>query len=95
MVRRHLSQHLIVVVVLSLAGIGWLAQERVGPSWVDASPVVAALPLDALFPGALLIVLAALFDGYRSRQKTLLASAPAPSRRWRSGPPAKLTCRSR
>jgi len=79
MVRRHLSQHLIVVVVLSLAGIGWLAQERVGPSWVDASPVVAALPLDALFPGALLIVLAALFDGYRSRQKTLLASERARS----------------
>jgi hypothetical protein len=79
MMRRHLSHHLIVIVMLSLAGIGWLAQDRFGPSWVEGAPGVAARPLDALLPGALLIVLAALFDGYRSRQKTLLASERARS----------------
>jgi hypothetical protein len=57
MVRRCLSQHLIVLVMLSLAGAGWLAQG----------------PLDGLVPGVLLVLLAVLFDAYRAHQKTLFA----------------------
>jgi hypothetical protein len=79
MVRRHLSQHLIVLVVLSLAGIGWLTQELFAPASAGGSPGDATLLLDGLVPGAVLVVLAALFDGYRSRQKTLLATERARS----------------
>jgi hypothetical protein len=81
MLRRHLSQHLIVLVILSLAGIGWLARTSLGIPWLEGAGGVETLPLQGLWPGVLLMLLAALFDGYRTRQRTLLARECAHSER--------------
>jgi hypothetical protein len=62
MVRRRVSRHLIVLVMLSLAGLGWLAQ--------SGSEIPAP---GGLVPGILLVLLAALFDAYRAQQKALFA----------------------
>jgi hypothetical protein len=65
MVRRRVSRHLIVLVMLSLAGIGWLAQ--------TGSRGAETPSLEGVVPGVLLVLLAALFDAYRAQQKTLFA----------------------
>jgi cbb3-type cytochrome oxidase subunit 3 len=59
------SRHLIVLVMLSLAGIGWLA--RTGSRGAETPS------LDGLVPAVLLVLLAALFDAYRAQQKTRFA----------------------
>ena len=68
MVTRRLSQHSIVLVMLLVAALGWLVQSGVGS-------------FHGVVPGVLLVLLGALFDGYRAHQKSLFQRACARSER--------------
>jgi len=65
-----LSRHLIVLVMLILAGVGWLLESRLHLfEWFYAvSRPYETLELDGLIPGILLVLAGAFFDTYRAHQ---------------------------
>jgi signal transduction histidine kinase len=68
-----LSRHLIVLVMLILAGVGWLLESRLHLfEWFYAvSRPYETLELDGLIPGILLVLAGAFFDTYRAHQAAL------------------------
>lgn len=68
-----LSRHLMVLVMLILAGVGWLIESRLSVfEWFYAvSRPYEALELDGLVPGALLVLAGAFLDTYRAHQQAL------------------------
>lgn len=65
-----LSRHLMVLVMLILAGVGWLLESRLHLfEWFYAvSRPYETLELDGLIPGILLVLAGAFFDTYRAHQ---------------------------
>ena len=65
-----LSRHLMVLVMLILAGVGWLLESRLHLfEWFYAvSRPYETLELDGLIPGILLVLTGAFFDTYRAHQ---------------------------
>ena len=65
-----LSRHLMVLVMLILAGVGWLLESRLHLfEWFyAASRPYETLQLDGLVPGILLVLAGAFFDTYRAHQ---------------------------
>jgi hypothetical protein len=70
---RLVRDHQVVLVMLSLAGIGWLAEARFGlfEWYYEASREYEALQADGLVPCALLVLLGAFLDTYRAHQHAL------------------------
>jgi signal transduction histidine kinase len=70
MAQRLLSRHLIVLVMLILAGCGWLLESRLDLfEWFFAvSRPYETLELDGLAPGLLLVLVGAFLDTYRAHQ---------------------------
>ena len=68
-----LSRHLMVLVMLILAGVGWLLESRLHLfEWFYAvSRPYETLELDGLIPGILLVLAGAFFDTYRAHQAAL------------------------
>jgi hypothetical protein len=68
-----LSRHLMVLVMLILAGIGWLCESRLDlfERFYVVSRTYETLQLDGLVPGLLLVFLGAFLDTYRRHQRTL------------------------
>lgn len=62
-----------VLVMLILAGIGWLCESRLDlfERFYDASRTYETLQFDGLVPGALLVLLGAFLDTYRRHQKMM------------------------
>ncbi|MGH7267249.1 MAG: histidine kinase dimerization/phospho-acceptor domain-containing protein [Candidatus Rokuibacteriota bacterium] len=73
MFQRLLSRHLMVLVMLSLAGLGWLVESRLDLfEWFyRVSRPYEPLELDGLVPGALLVLAGAFLDTYRAHQQSL------------------------
>lgn len=73
MVQWLLSRHLMVLVMLILAGVGWLLESRLHLfEWFYAvSRPYETLELDGLIPGILLVLAGAFFDTYRAHQAAL------------------------
>ncbi|HEV8674615.1 MAG TPA: histidine kinase dimerization/phospho-acceptor domain-containing protein [Methylomirabilota bacterium] len=68
-----LRRHLMVLVMLILAGIGWLAESRwnLFEWFYELSRQYETLELDGLVPGILLVLAGAFFDTYRAHQQSL------------------------
>jgi signal transduction histidine kinase len=73
MLQRLLSRHLMVLVMLILAGLGWLVESRFDSfEWFHrVSRPYETLELDGLVPGALLVLAGAFLDTYRAHQESL------------------------
>ncbi len=73
MLQALLARHLMVLVMLILAGIGWLVESRLNVVewffWMSRS--YETLELDGLVPGALLVLAGAFLDTYRAHQQAL------------------------
>jgi signal transduction histidine kinase len=70
MLQTLLSRHLMVLVMLILAGIGWLLESRLDLfEWFfRLSRPYEDLELDGLVPGVLLVLAGAFFDTYRAHE---------------------------
>jgi signal transduction histidine kinase len=68
-----LKRHLMVFVMLILAGVGWLAESRweLFEWFYDVSRQYETLEVDGLIPGFLLVLIGAFFDTYRAHQDSL------------------------
>ena len=73
MLQSLLSRHLIVLVMLILAGVGWLLESRLNLfEWFyNVSRPYETLALDGLVPGILLVLIGAFLDTYRAHQHSL------------------------
>lgn len=73
MLQSLLSRHLMVLVMLILAGIGWLLESRLNLfEWFYlVSRPYETLELDGLVPGMLLVLAGAFFDTYRAHQSAV------------------------
>ncbi len=73
MLQSLLSRHLMVLVMLILAGAGWLLESRLSLfEWFyRISRPYETLELDGLLPGILLVLVGAFFDTYRAHQASL------------------------
>jgi signal transduction histidine kinase len=70
MLQTLLSRHLMVLVMLILAGVGWLLESRLDLfEWFfRLSRPYEDLELDGLVPGVLLVLAGAFFDTYRAHE---------------------------
>jgi signal transduction histidine kinase len=68
-----LRRHLMVLVMLILAGVGWLAESRwdLFEWFYDVSRQYETLELDGLVPGIFLVLIGAFFDTYRAHQEAI------------------------
>ncbi|HEV8307777.1 MAG TPA: histidine kinase dimerization/phospho-acceptor domain-containing protein [Methylomirabilota bacterium] len=68
-----LSRHLMVLVMLILAGTGWLVESQLNVfEWFyEVSRPYETLELDGLVPGIVLVLLGAFLDTYRAHQQAL------------------------
>lgn len=68
-----LTRHLMVLVMLILAGIGWLIEAKLDlfERFHDLSRPYEALAVDGLVPGMVLVLLGAFLDTYRAHQRAL------------------------
>ncbi len=73
MLQTLLSRHLMVLVMLVLAGSGWLLESRFDlfEQFSQLSRPYETLELDGLVPGLLLVLLGAFLDTYRAHQAAL------------------------
>jgi signal transduction histidine kinase len=73
MLQSLLSRHLMVLVMLILAGIGWLLESRLNLfEWFyRVSRPYETLELDGIVPGILLVLAGAFFDTYRAHQSVI------------------------
>ena len=73
MLQSLLSRHLMVLVMLILAGIGWLLESRLSLfEWFyRVSRPYETLELDGIVPGILLVLVGAFFDTYRAHQSAV------------------------
>src|SRR5262249_19567508 len=73
MLQSLLSRHLMVLVMLILAGIGWLLEAKLNLfEWFyNLTRPYEAIALDGLVPGVLLVLLGAFLDTYRAHQESL------------------------
>ena len=70
MLQSLLSRHLMVLVMLILAGSGWLLESKleIFEWFYDVSRRYETLELDGLVPGFLLVLIGAFLDTYRVHQ---------------------------
>jgi signal transduction histidine kinase len=73
MLQSLLRRHLGVLVMLILAGVGWLVESKFDLfEWFyDVSRPYETLALDGLIPGIVFVLLGAFLDTYRAHQETL------------------------
>ncbi len=73
MLQSLLRRHLMVLVMLILAGVGWLAESRLELfEWFyTVSRPYETLELDGLIPGVFLVLIGAFLDTYRVHQESL------------------------
>jgi signal transduction histidine kinase len=73
MLQSLLKRHLMVLVMLILAGIGWLAESQwsLFEWFYEISRQYETLELDGLVPGLLLVLAGAFIDTYRAHQEAL------------------------
>lgn len=71
MAQSLLTRYLMVLVMLILAGIGWLVEARLDlfERFYAASRASEPLELDGLVPGLLLVLLGAFLDTFRAHQR--------------------------
>jgi signal transduction histidine kinase len=73
MLETLLSRHLMVLVMLILAGVGWLLESKLNLfEWFyDFSRQYETIALDGLVPGILLVLVGAFLDTYRAHQQSV------------------------
>jgi signal transduction histidine kinase len=73
MLQTLLSRHLMVLVMLILAGVGWLLEAKLNLfEWFyDFSRPYETIALDGLVPGIFLVLVGAFLDTYRAHQLSL------------------------
>jgi signal transduction histidine kinase len=73
MLETLLSRHLMVLVMLILAGVGWLLEAKLNLfEWFyDFSRPYETIALDGLVPGILLVLVGAFLDTYRAHLQSL------------------------
>jgi signal transduction histidine kinase len=73
MLQLLLTRNLMVLVMLILAGLGWLLESQLSVvEWFyTVTRPYETLELDGLVPGALLVLLGAFLDTYRVHQRTM------------------------
>lgn len=73
MAQSLLTRYLMVLVMLILAGIGWLLEARLDlfERFYAASRASEPLELDGLVPGILLVLIGAFLDTFRAHQRAL------------------------
>lgn len=73
MAQSLLTRYLMVLVMLILAGVGWLVEARLDlfERFYAASRASEPLEIDGLVPGILLVLIGAFLDTFRAHQRAL------------------------